>query len=165
MDFETVVTDVKGRFETVSAQAQDVAKLGVNTFKASTDVVVAGVQDLVKSNSGVAKHLVDAGKTSFEKAKADGFVAVASNPVEYLPQGRNEVVSAFNSSVTLVSKTGEKLVKVLKGGVNDISVTISGKPSVKRTVKKTATSARKTATKAAGSAKKTAKKVAKKATA
>ena len=90
---------------------------------------------------------------------------MASNPVEYLPQGRNEVVSAFNSSVTLVSKTGEKLVKVLKGGVNDISVTISGKPSVKRTVKKTATSARKTATKAAGSAKKTAKKVAKKATA
>lgn len=148
MNFETVVSDVKGRFEVVGNQAQGVAKLGVDTLKAGTDVVVTGVQGLVKTNGAVAKDLLENGKISFEKAKTDGFVAVASNPVEYVPAGRDQVVSAFSDSVSQVAKTGEELVKILKGGVNKITVSLNGKPATKKAPAKKAPAKRTAAKKA-----------------
>ena len=147
MNFETVVSDVKGRFEVVGAQAQDVAKLGVDTLKASSDVVVSGVQNLVKTNSVVAKDLLESGKASFAKAKTDGFVAVASNPIEYVPAGRDQFVGALNTSVSQVAKTGEELVKILKGGVDKITGSFNGKP-VKKAAAKKAPAKRATAKKA-----------------
>ena len=151
MNIEKAVNEVKGRLETVGGQAQDVAKVSFKTLKAANDIVVTGVQGLVETHSEAAMDLFNAGKQSFEKAVADGLLAVVKAPIEYLPEGRETIVDAFNDTITVVTKTGEKLVKVVKHGYSDVVATFNGKPARKarKTVRKTA---RKVVRKAAATA-------------
>jgi hypothetical protein len=139
MNFEKAVNEVKGRIETVGEQVKDgletvgersqgVAKVSLKAIKAANEVVIEGVQDLVATQTGAAKELYTAGKQSFDKAFAAGLVAVVKSPIEYLPDGRETIVDAFNETVTTVTKTGEKLAKVAKNGYQGISAQIQGKP-------------------------------------
>lgn len=140
MNFEKAVNEVKGRLETVGEQAQDVAKVSFKTIKAANDVVISGVQGLVETHAEAAKDLYTAGKQSFDKAVSAGLLAVVKAPIEYLPEGRETIVDAFNDTVTVVTKTGEKLVKVVKHGYEGVVATINGKPvrTARKTVRKTA---------------------------
>jgi hypothetical protein len=70
---------------------------------------------------------------------------VVKAPVEYLPEGRETIVDAFNETVDTVTKTGSKLVKVAKSGYEGISASIQGKALRKPAARK----ARKTAATAA----------------
>ena len=133
MNIEKAVKEVQGRLETVGGQAQDLAKVSLNTLKAANEIVVEGVQGLVTVQTAAAKDLYAASKQSFDKAVAAGLVAVAKAPVEYLPDGRETIVGAFNESVDTVTKTGEKLVKVVKTGYEQAAATITGKPVRKAT--------------------------------
>lgn len=144
MNFEKAVNEVKGRLETVGERGQGVAKVSIKTIKAANDVVLTGVQGLVETHTEAAKDLYSAGKQSLDKAVADGLLAVVKAPIEYLPEGRETIVDAFNDTVTVVTKTGEKLVKVVKTGYGDVVATVNGKP-----VRKARKPARKTARKAA----------------
>ena len=136
---ETVTKEVQGRFEEVTKDAQDlaetigersqgVAKVSLKHIKAANEIVVEGVQDIVTAQAAAAKDLYATTKESFEKAVAAGLVAVAKKPVEYIPDGRETIVGAFNETVDTLTKTGEKLVKVAKAGYTDVSLTIQGKP-------------------------------------
>lgn len=131
MKFEKAVTEVKDRLETVGEQAQDVAKVSLKTLKAANEIVIDGVTTLVATHTGAAKELFTTGKQSFDKAVAAGLVAVAKSPVAYIPDGRDTIVGAFNETVTTVTKTGEKLVKVVKAGYEGVSATITGKQAKK----------------------------------
>jgi len=146
MNIEKAVNEVKDRLETVGEQAQDLAKVSLNTLKAANEIVVEGVQDLVTLQTAAAKDLYTVSKQSIDKAVAAGLVAVVKAPIEYLPDGRETIVGAFNESVETFAKTGEKLVKVVKTGYKQAAATITGKPVRK------ATHARKTARKATASA-------------
>ena len=147
MNIEKAVKEVQGRIETVGEQAQDLAKVSLNTLKAANEIVVEGVQDLVTLQTAAAKDLFSTSKQSFDKAVAAGLVAVVKAPVEYLPDGRDTIVGAFNESVETVTKTGEKLVKVVKTGYEQAAATITGKP-----VRKAASRARKSVRKTASAA-------------
>ena len=150
MNFETVVSEVKGRLETVGGQAQDVAEISLETLKKANKVVVSNAQDLFKTHADTIKVVFDATKTSFEKAIADGLKAVAANPVSYIPDSREPIVAAFNDTVGTVTKAGEQLAKILKSGYEDVAATFNGAPAkVTRTVKKTARKATGAARKAA----------------
>lgn len=127
MTFDKTVTEVKNRLETVGEQAQDVAKVSLKTLKAANEIVLTGVQTLVATQAGAAKELFTTGKQSFDKAVAAGLVAVVKSPVAYIPDGRDTIVTAFTETVQTVSKTGEKLVKVVKAGYEGVSATITGK--------------------------------------
>ena len=155
MNFEQTVNEVKNRLETVGeqvkdrlelagGQAQDVAKLSVETLKAANDVVIAAVQTLVKTHTEAAKDLFAASKQNLDKAFSAGLLAVATNPIEYLPDGRDTIIAAFNDTVETFTKTGAKLVKVVKSGYEDVAATFTGKP-----VRKVKTAARKTVRKTA----------------
>lgn len=155
MNFEQTVNDVKDRLETVGEQvkdrleqageqAQDVAKLSIETLKAANDVVIAAVQTLVKTHTEAAKDIFAASKQNLDKAFSAGLLAVATNPIEYLPDSRDTIVGAFNDTVETFTKTGEKLVKVVKNGYDDVAATFTGKP-----VRKAKSAARKTVRKAA----------------
>ncbi len=139
MNFEKTVNEVKDRLETVGEHAQDVAKLSLETLKAANDVVIAAVQTLVKTHTEAAKDLYASGKNNLDKAFSAGLLAVATNPIEYLPDGRDTIVDAFNDTVETFTKTGEKLVKVVKSGYEDVAATFTGKP-----VRKAKSAARKT---------------------
>lgn len=147
MNIEKAVKEVQDRLETVGEQAQDLAKVSLNTLKAANEIVVEGVQDLVTLQTAAAKDLYTVSKQSIDKAVAAGLVAVVKAPVEYLPDGRETIVGAFNESVDTVTKTGEKLVKVVKTGYEQAAATITGKP-----VRKTVRTAKKTVRKAAAAA-------------
>ena len=136
MNIEKAVKEVQDRLETVGARSQDVAKVSVKTLKAANDIVIAGVQDIVTVQTAAAKDLYAASKQSFDKAVAAGLVAVVKAPVEYIPEGRDTIVGAFNDTVDTVAKTGTKLAKVAKSGYEGIAASIQGKRTRKAATKK-----------------------------
>ena len=148
MNVESIVSDVKGKVEPIVAKGQEAVQVGFETLKTANGIVVEGVQTLVKTNVEAGKDLFAAAQTSFEKAKADGIKTVAANPVAYLPEGKDRVISAYNDTVTLVSKTSDELVKTLKQGFDGINAAITGEAVVvtkaKTTAKKVAAKAKKT---------------------
>lgn len=160
MNLETVMSDVKSKFTVVQSTAQDLAGVSVDTFKQASGAVVGGVQVLVKTHSETANELFAAGKASFEKAKADGISAVVSNPMSYLPEGRERLTLVFNDTLTTFTKTGEDLAKILKSGYGTASAKIVGetssKPKKAAAPRKTASKAKKTTAHKAASAKKAA---------
>lgn len=137
MTFDKAVNEVKDRLEIVGERSQDVAKVSLKALKAANEIVIAGVQDVVTAQTAAAKDLYAASKQSFDKAVAAGLVAVVSSPIEYLPEGKDTIVGAFNETVETVTKTGEKLVKVVKTGYENVAATIAGKP-LKARAKKSA---------------------------
>jgi hypothetical protein len=126
MNIETVVSDVKDRLQVAGTRAQGVADVSVNTLKQAGDIVVNGVQGLVKTHSEAAVDLIDLSKASFQKVRTDGLKAVVANPIEYLPDGRDAVITAFNETLTTVTKTGEELGKVFKTGYEGVAATLTG---------------------------------------
>lgn len=153
MNVEAIVSDVKGRVEPIVTKGQEVVLAGFETLKSANGIVVESVQTLVKTNVEAGKDLLAAAQTSLEKAKADGLKTVAANPIAYLPEGKERVISAYNDSVTVVTQTGDELVKTFKHGYKTINAKIAGKPAAvakaKATVKKAATKAKKVAKAAA----------------
>ena len=137
MNIEKAVKEVQDRLETVGERSQDVAKVSLKTLKAANEIVVDGVQDIVAVQTAAAKDLYTVGKQSFDKAVAAGLVAVVKAPVEYLPDGRQTIVGAFNETVETVTKTGEKLAKVAKSGYEGIAASIQGK-QIRKPVRKAA---------------------------
>lgn len=155
MNLESVMSDVKAKVGVVQTRAQDVADVSVDTFKQAGDIVVTGVQGLMKTSTDAATELFSFGKASFEKAKADGLAAVVSNPMVYMPEGRERIIVAFNDGKTTVFKTSEELSKVLKTGYESVSAKIIGasaseppKPAAKKVAAKK-TAAKKVAAKKA----------------
>lgn len=149
MNFEKAVNEVKDRLETVGERSQGAAKVSLKTLKAANEIVIAGVQDIVTAQTAAAKDLYQAGKQSFDKAVAAGLVAVVKSPIEYLPEGRDTIIGAFNETVDTVTKTGEKLVKVVKTGYEGVSRTLAGKPLRKAAPRRKARKAHGTAAAAA----------------
>lgn len=157
MNFETLVKDVQKQVEPIVeqgqellAQGQDVVLAGFETLKTANSIVLDGVQTLVKTQFEAGKDLFEAAQTSFEQALADGIKAVAADPISYLPEGKERVISAYNDSLTVVTKTSDKLAKTFKSGYVTISAKISGEPlPAKRKAPARKTAARKTVRKAA----------------
>lgn len=155
MNVETIVNDVKGRVEPIIeqgqeilTQGQEVVLAGFETLKSANAIVIEGVQMVVQTQVEAGKDLFASTQVSLEKAKTDGIKAVAANPVAYLPEGKERVISAYNDTVAVVSKTGDELVKTFKQGYTTISAKIAGEPVVKK-VRKTAKKAVKARKKAA----------------
>ncbi len=153
MSVETIVNDVKARADVVVSRGQEVVEVSLETLKAVNAIVVEGVQNLVETNVAVGKELVGLVQGSLEKAKVDGIKAVAANPVAYLPEGKDSVVSAYTDSLAVVTKAGDQLAKTFKQGFDTISAKIQGEAPVVAKAKKSAKTV-------AVKAKKAAKKVA-----
>lgn len=151
MNVETIVNDVKGRVEPIVAKGQDLVFTGFETLKSVNSIVLDGVSSLVQTHVQAGKDLFAVAQTSFEKARVDGFKAVAADPIAYLPEGKDRVISAYNDTVTVVSKTSDKVLKTVKTGYTSISAKLGGapvrkaKPAARKTTRKTATKAKKAA--------------------
>jgi hypothetical protein len=147
MSVETIVNDVKARADVVVARGQEVVEVSLETLKAVNAIVVEGVQNLVETNVAVGKELLTLAQGSIEKAKVDGIKAVATNPVAYLPEGKDSVVSAYTDSLAVVTKASGQVAKTFKQGFETISAKIQGEAPVvvkaKKSVKKVASKAKK----------------------
>ncbi|WP_295680680.1 hypothetical protein [uncultured Nevskia sp.] len=145
MNLQSVVEDVKGRVESISGQGQKVAEISIDSLKQAGDVVVGGYKSLVSENTTAAKEIYSAAVSSFEKAKTDGLKAVAADPISYLP-ATGTLTAPFSQTVTVVSRTGEELYKVVKTGVETIQAQLTGKSPIVAKVSKAAKSTTKKAT-------------------
>lgn len=138
MTVQTIVNDVKGRVEPLVAKGQQVVTLSVDTLLKANDVVVDGVQSVVKTQIEAGKDLYAAFQTSFEKAKSAGIKAVAADPITYLPNGRKQVLSAYNHTVSTVSKTSGEVAKIVKSGFGSVSAKLGGSATAKKSPAKKA---------------------------
>ncbi|MCX7072942.1 MAG: hypothetical protein NTW01_18320 [Gammaproteobacteria bacterium] len=152
MNFQSVVEDVKGRVETLSGHSQKVAEISIESLKQAGDVVVGGYKSLLNENTTAAKEIYSAAVSSFEKAKTDGLKAIAADPISYLP-ATDTLVAPFSQTVTVVSRTGEELYKVVKTGVETIQAQLTGKSPAAKVAK----AAKATTKKAAATVKKAVK--------
>jgi len=132
MTVQTIVNDVKGRVEPLVAKGQEVVTLSVDTLLKANDVVVDGVQSLVKTQVEAGKDLLFVAQTFYGKAKSAGLKKVAASPGTYIPDPSERVVSAFNDSVAVVSKTSGEVVKIVKKGYESVSAKLSGAPAHKK---------------------------------
>ncbi len=152
MSLQTVVDDVKGRVETLTTQGQKVAQISLDTLKQTGEIAADKFQALVKTQSDAAKEIYTEAKAGFEKARTDGLKAVAAAPISYLP-AKDQFVTVYHDTVTLVSNTSDELYKALKAGFDSIQAEIKGEVvKVEKKVKaaaKKATGAAKKAVKAA----------------
>ena len=144
MNFQSVVEDVKGRVETISGHGQKVAEISIDSLKQVGDVVVGGYKSLVTENTTAAKEIYSAAVSSFEKAKTDGLKAIAADPISYLP-ATDTLVAPFSQTVTVVSRTGEELYKVVKTGVETIQAQLTGKSPAAKVAKAAKTTTKKAA--------------------
>jgi hypothetical protein len=155
MNLQSVVDDVKGRVENFSIHGQKVAEISLDSLKQAGDVVVESVQTIVKDHTALASDLYSSALTGFEKAKSDGIKAVVADPISYLPP-KAPIIETFNHAVTIVTKTGDELVKVAKTGFSSIQAELSSTPVTVAKAKRTVKSA---ASKVSASAKKAGAKI------
>jgi len=157
MNLQTVVEDVKSRVEGLTNQGQKVAKVSLNTLKQASEVMIDNVRSLFKGNTDVVRDLFTSAKSGFEKARADGVKAVVAAPISYLPP-RDQVLDAFKDSRSIVVRTSDDLVKLVKEGIaavngdTDDVVVEAQKP-----LRKSRSTARKTVKKATRTVKTAAK--------
>ena len=148
MNLQTVVEDVKGRVEGLTNQGQKVAKVSLNTLKQANGVVTDNVRSLYRGNTDVVRDLLTSAKSGFEKARADGVKAVVAAPISYLPP-RDRVLDAFKDSRSIVVRTSDDLVKLVKEGIAAVNGdTDDVVVEAKKTVRKSRSTARKTVKKA-----------------
>lgn len=154
MSIQAIVNEVKDRVEPYVAKGQEVVSVSFDTFKKAGDVVAEGVQTVVKTQFGAGQDLVAAVQTSFEKARSAGLKAVVTDPIEYLPDGRKTVISAYNDTFSTVSKSSGEIVKIVKDGFDGVTAQFGKSPtakkvaSAKKTIRKTAKRASKKVEKA-----------------
>ncbi len=160
MSLQSVVDDVKGRVEAIGAHGQEVVKISVETLKQANTLVVDSFHALLKDHSATAKDIYSSAKSGFEKAKADGFKAVVTDPIAYLPS-TDKLIDALNGTVSTFSKTGDELLKTVKSGFESVQSQLTGKPVVVKKATAAAKSAAKSVKKAATGAKKQVKAAAK----
>lgn len=151
---ETLGQEAQNRYHKLSKQAQDVVKTSTDTAKKAGDLVSKNAKKVAQTNQGAARQVLESTRVSITKAREAGIKEVAAKPVEFLPQGKDPVVKAYQDTVTTLGKTRTDLSKLLKKSADQIRVTLQGKPVAKKAApakRKVATTARKATTAATAS--------------
>lgn len=164
MAIQDIIKDVRTRVETTGKQYQDALQAYVDANKQAFNVVSSNAQSLANTEVDVAKSLYAAAQSSFEKARKDGVRKVAGQPGEYVPEGMDQIVSAYKQTIDTLVKTRKELTDVATSGLQAVRSKLTGKKAPAKTtaaakkVSATAKKASTTAGKKASTAKKTAAK-------
>lgn len=150
MKIQEIVSDVRTRVGTTGKQYQDAFKAYVDAQRKAVGVVTKNGQTLANTEIGAAKNIFAAAKASFEKARTDGVRKIANNPQAYVPNGRDQIVSAYKDTIDLLVKTGNELTNVVSSGYKTVLGKLSGETRKKAGKAKASTAKPK---KAASSAK------------
>ena len=105
MKIQEIVSDVRNRVGTVGRNYQDAFKAYFDAQRQAVGVVTKNGQTLANTEIGAAKNVFAAAKSSFDKARKDGVRKVANNPQAYVPNGRDQIVSAYKDTIDLLVQT------------------------------------------------------------
>ena len=78
-------------------------------------VVVNNGQTLANTEIGAAKNVFAAARASFDKARGDGMRKVANNPQAYVPNGRDQIVSAYKDYAVSVPFVRAIVAQLVQG--------------------------------------------------
>lgn len=157
MDINEIVKDAQDRVEALRKQAKDVVDAALAANKQAVKVVTTTATKLADTETAAAKDLLEVAKASFEKARTAGIKEVAAAPADYIPEGKDRAIKAYEDTVKLLSKGQGDLVKAAKKGRDGVQKAVAGKKPV---AKKAATAAKKATTTAKKRTTAAAKKVA-----
>lgn len=127
MKLDVLFNDVKGMVEPYVAKGQEVVTLSYETLMQANGILAESMHSLIKTNVAASKDLLAAAQVSLEKVKSDGLIAAAASPVDYLPDGRERVLSAYAESLEVVSKASGEVVKLVKQGYDTVSARLIAK--------------------------------------
>ena len=151
MKIQEIVSDVRNRVGTVGRNYQDAFKAYFDAQRQAVGVVTKNGQTLANTEIGAAKNVFAAAKSSFDKARKDGVRKVANNPQAYVPNGRDQIVSAYKDTIDLLVQTTNELSNVFTSGYKSVVGKLSGETKKASTSRKrAASSSRKTANATAG---------------
>lgn len=146
MNVQSAVEDAKSRAQQIRERGQKVASVSLDSFKQANQIIVDRSQSLFSEHKATSKDLFESAKFGFSKARADGFKAVLSAPVGYLPP-RDKWYSLLNDTRSAFSDASGELVKIAKSGY-DAATRESAPAKAKKVARKATTKAKKTARKA-----------------
>ena len=159
MKIQEIVSDVRSRVGTAGKHYQDAFKAYFDAQRKAVGVVTKNGQTLANTEIGAAKNLFAAAKSSFDKARTDGVRKVANNPQAYVPNGRDQIVSAYKDTIDLLVQTGNELSSVVTSGYKSVIGKLSGETQKKAGTRKTSSAgSRKASTAKSASTKTTAAK-------
>ncbi len=139
MKIQEIVSDVRSRVGTAGKHYQDAFKAYFDAQRKAVGVVTKNGQTLANTEIGAAKNLFAAAKSSFDKARTDGVRKVANNPQAYVPNGRDQIVSAYKDTIDLLVQTGNELSNVVTSGYKSVIGKLSGETQKKAGTRKTTT--------------------------
>jgi|GEM_PF-595214 len=148
MNIQNIVSDVRSRVETAGRNYQDAFKAYVDAQRKAVGVVTKNGQTLANTEIGAAKNVFAAARASFDKARNDGVRKVARNPQTYVPNGRDQIVSAYKDTIDLLVRTGTELTDVVSNGYKSVLDKLGNVPAKSKKTARSASKA-KTATKKA----------------
>ena len=119
MNVEAIVNDMKTRVEPLIARGQEAATVSAGTLSEAGDILVKRLQTLIDTEMAAGKDVLTAAQTSLEKVRTHGLASVMAAPVEYVPDVRGTVTSAYTEAWSLLTKTGGELGEVLKRGFDE----------------------------------------------
>ncbi len=133
MKIQEFVSDVKGRVQGAGKQYQGAFVAYMDAQKKALSVVARNGQTLAGTEIGAAKNVFAAARASFDKARRDGVRKVAAEPQAYVPNGRDQIISAYKDTIDLLVKTGNELTDVVFKGYESVRGKLNGKPARKTT--------------------------------
>ena len=139
MKIQEIVSDVRSRVGTAGKHYQDAFKAYFDAQRKAVGVVTKNGQTMANTEIGAAKNLFAAAKSSFDKARTDGVRKVANNPQAYVPNGRDQIVSAYKDTIDLLVQTGNELSNVVTSGYKSVIGKLSGETQKKAGTRKTTT--------------------------
>jgi len=132
MNVRNVVKEVTAKVKPLQAKGTAAAKVSLGTLKQANAIVADGAKVLARRQKSAGKDLLAATRKSIDKAKADGLIAVASSPADYVPAARDRLASAYADTLAVVSKAGGKIAKLVQKGYEDAAAELAGKPRRRR---------------------------------
>src|SRR5699024_4796618 len=96
MKIKELVSDVRGRVEDAGKQSQAAFAAYLEAQKKVVGVVSKNGQTLASTEIDAARNVFAAARASFDQARKDGMVKVASEPKTYVPfDSRDDIISAY----------------------------------------------------------------------
>ncbi len=135
MKIQNIVADVRTRVETAGKNYQDAFKAYIDAQRKAVGVVTKNGQTLANTEIGAAKNVFAAARASFDKARTDGVRKVARHPQTYVPNGRDQIISAYKDTIDLLVRTGNELTDVVSSGYKSVINKLGSAPA--KPVKKT----------------------------
>jgi hypothetical protein len=148
MKIQSVVSDVRQRLETAARPYQGAFKAYVDAQRKALTVVTRSSQSLANTEIGAAKNIFASARASFDRARNDGLLQLASKPRSYLPRSRPQLIEAYKVTIDLLMKTGNELNDVVSNGYRSVRGELAGQPALENSTNEATESdgpARKTA--------------------